>query len=656
MNQYLNDMLADSLHRSGRRYRDDHHHPFVTDVITAGNTERPKFDRGWLSNKEEWIAGCNELSDKLLTQKFLASISSSRPEEDFHSVHGRRRQTSCGGTTDFQSTAGRGRSLSTVSDYESNEKTASSSRFTEGVLDNCIKKTANMDLSSSEVAKENSMWLAKEIRGVRKKLNQIKKLQDWESDSATVLSSEQRAKVDRRPTLEAELCIYESALEEAEGRIKDLALEDQNQRKAIHSANGMELGAALSRTQNEEMGLEKCIEKVNKQAPVEEKQNCKSFACAICSIKCPDQRSFELHKNGRKHRNRVSQAAEREKAKAATTIMERRHLDQVKSPGHVVYTPPVAMQPKAAWGVASAQPKFKLAPPPHATLPPVSALRLSWKTYDQSQHQAPLATSAKATASYGSTTTTKKGEKNVKLPAVIEPLNPLGSPVWHSDQESSRCVPLGIYSSKNLSLATATQASHSKSFSLADFLAPTQSPISQTPGKKSWSSPTPKAISVPKSLSQIQAEETNFRARQDKAYEKGGGTWFIERRERADSLLEIQNSTVKEREEREFIEEQKRIEEQIQKELELHQLRSPTGQGKKNKKRGAAKRNPRQSPKPKSVGKVDDADRGKAKSSDRTPNVAAQNSGSASQKATAKSRRRYGKTSNAKSLAKHSAV
>eukprot|EP00980_Cylindrotheca_fusiformis_P022272 scaffold9172_cov128-Cylindrotheca_fusiformis.AAC.4 len=608
-------MLADSMHRPGKRYRDDHHHPFVTDVITAGNTERPSFDRGWLSSMEEWIAGCNELSCQPIVKNLLLSLSATRQGEDNFTLGGRRRQSSFA-AADSIVPADRNSSLSTTDKSNEEDGPLSSLQASEGVLDRCIKRTSNMDLSSSEGAKKNSTWLAKEIRGVRKKLSQIKKLQDWESIEATVLSTEQRAKVNRRSTLEAELCIYESALEEVETKIKELAIEEDKTRKESHLAESTGQVAHEARMEKRDTDGDKCNDEVKKMARSsgdEVKGKGKALFCVVCGIKCPDQRSFELHKSGRKHRNRVAQAAEAEKANVATAIMERQNLDQVKGPGSVRQNPSTPTLSKTVWGVPSAQPKFTLPPPPHPTVPPVPSPRLSWTTNGRSQHQPKLVAPAKAVPSNRFAGKNDGNQASATTPK--SSLESAGSPVWHSAQGSSYCVPLQVNSSSASSLPVAnTRETHSSSISLADFLTPKPTLPKKSGGGKSWSNPPTKTTPSPKSLAQIQAEETTFLARQDKAYGKGGGTWFIERRERADSLLEIQDSAAKEQEEREFIEEQKRIEEQIQKELAQQKRQKQGARGKAKQKKGnPSKKNPGKSPKPSadinlpSTGKQDNA-------------------------------------------------
>ena len=95
MNQYL-DMLAETTYRAGKRYRDDHHHPLVFDVLAAGNVGRPSFDRSWFSDFEEWIQGCKELVQSKVVRKLLEVASVREYEEDSAIINFKsRRKSSC---------------------------------------------------------------------------------------------------------------------------------------------------------------------------------------------------------------------------------------------------------------------------------------------------------------------------------------------------------------------------------------------------------------------------------------------------------------------------------------------------------------------------------------------------------------------------------
>ena len=151
MNQYLNDVLAETTYRAGKRYRDDHHHPLVFDVLAAGNVGRPSFDRGWFSDFEEWIQGCKELVKSKVVRKLLDVASVREYEEDSTIVSFKaRRKSSC--QKEYHEFKQRSRSTSDSSFIQESK---------EGTLDRCIKRTANMDLSTIERANENSERLAK---------------------------------------------------------------------------------------------------------------------------------------------------------------------------------------------------------------------------------------------------------------------------------------------------------------------------------------------------------------------------------------------------------------------------------------------------------------------------------------------------------------
>lgn len=568
MNQYLNDMLADSLHCSWGKFRDDHHHPFIFDVLTAGNAGRPTFNREFLSTLDEWVKGCTELSQKPVVQKLISSLSIC-DEESLDCMAKIQRKDS---SFSNDSLLGRSQFISCESNQE-----PKNSEMRGGSLDLCIKETANMDLSTSELAKEKSIWLAKEIRGVRKKLNQIKKLQELDEAQTTALSFDERTKVDRLPIFESELIVYESALKEVETRIKELGLEERIKQKEAKMSEILKdsiekdkvlITAPSLKPGEDAIERENCVE--NEKTFIEEKQEEKRFACNICGIKCPDKRSFELHKSGRKHRNRVAQVAEEEKRKMAASIMERHQVEQVKGSDLFSRTPPVTKQLKKAWGSnGSTQPKFKLPPPPHPAVPqvPIDSPSIPWQTGCASPSIA-RSTNQALTSFAAFTNVTKKGTKkaNDTTPKKIS-VSP-GLPVWSSSSGSPQSISLSASSSPASAPFSSPDHGQKNSYSLADFLTPSKpEPIAKSRKPKTWTTSQSNTPVATKTFAEIQAEEADFKSRQDKSYEKAGGTWFIERRERANSLSEIQKSTRKEQEERAFIEEQRRIEEQIYKEL-----------------------------------------------------------------------------------------
>ena len=612
MNQYLNDMLAETTYRGGKRFRDDHHHPFIFDVLTAGNIGRPTFDREWFSSIEDWVEGCKRLSESPIIQRLLALASVREYEEDVGGLKSKaRRGSSC--QKEFHELNQRNRSISAGQEAIAKE----------GHLDRCIKKTANMDLSTIERVNENSVWLSKEIRAVRKKLKQICNLIDAETRQVS-LSAEQKAKVDRRPALETELSIYESAVEELQKRIKELNDENRDNKKRLSASNSEHpLHQEKINVQNEAIDKDEgdhssdLMGKRNKGIKVPESKSAAYF-CGLCGVKCSDKESFFLHQNGRKHRNRATQIAEEEKERAAATIRQQQQIEQLKAVP--VFTPPSKKIIKNIWGAPASQPHYKLPPPPHPVVahvvlktsssPKICLISPSAnfkeilkdeesvkmikknlsRTTKQSSRVLPkkIVTSSivspspsrKITSSPGSTFTQilkeqeiskKKKKSSVATTRSTEPI------VCASSPGSTRCVPLAIYATPD---QKAQNSQRSTSVSLADFLAPSRekqtSFVSTSPNTAPWLKDEPAANKIEKtttmimtapnskSIVQIQAEEADLKARQDKSYGKeGGGSWYVNRRERAESVLEIQKSTQEDLEHRLLVEEQMKIEAQI---------------------------------------------------------------------------------------------
>jgi hypothetical protein len=107
-------------------------------------------------------------------------------------------------------------------------------------------------------------------------------------------------------------------------------------------------------------------------------------------------------------------------------------------------------------------------------------------------------------------------------------------------------------------------------YSLGDFLKPEPRPATAAASRPvGWTSPMkepPQASLSGVSFRDIQQQEHAFKTKQDLSF-ADNSKWFIERRERAGSFKDIESETAKELEERLFIEEQLRIEKEIQKEL-----------------------------------------------------------------------------------------
>mmetsp|Transcript_34147 Transcript_34147/g.80369 ORF Transcript_34147/g.80369 Transcript_34147/m.80369 type:complete len:1487 (+) Transcript_34147:190-4650(+) len=586
LNQYLNDMLAETTYRGEKKYRDDKHHPFVFDVISAGNVGRPTFDPKWFSDVEDWISGCKKLAESPVVQGILETAAVREYEEDSIGLSSKlRRSSSC--QQDYSEFRERSHSIA---------ESASTPIAKECNLGRCMKKAASMNLSTLEHAHENSQWLSKEIRGVRKKLKQIANLLDAETQQV-ILSPEQKAKVARRFTLEAELNIYETAVGEVEKRIKELSDEKKTKKKPPPSPTETQDDSKI------EKGLKADNEPIDQSVTcsvVEEKN--KNFFCDVCGVKCTDEANFILHQNGRKHRNRVAQVVEEEKQKTAASIRQQQQIELMKSATAPFLTPPFKNIVKNAWGTPSPQPNYKLPPPPHPVLPQVAST--------PQKHQAkssPLESSKMASLSPASSfkkllkekgSTKKKVAKATmkNVPSSPSALNftqilakhelekdvisggtkqPPKPAVWNSNPSSTRCVPLSMYAATDVGFTPEkTKKSKDRSkISLAEFLNPShEKKAPSSPALAPWTNgPTKKAVKSPpnsKTIAQIQAEEETLKSKQDKTFGTGGGSWYVERRERADSVLEIQKTAQEDLEHRLLVEEQLRIEAQIKEEIE----------------------------------------------------------------------------------------
>lgn len=591
MNQYLNAMLAESTNRTERRFRDDRQHPFIFDLLAAGSNRRSSiFDRDYLSDNLEWIRGCKQLSKSATVQRLLARANVREYGED--------------------------QNASTIS-TEHHWTTKDDAVVKESHLDRCMKRVAKMDLSTIEQVNENSIWLSKDIRGIRKKLKQISNL----NDAGIALSTEQMVKINRRPDLEAELSVYESAVVEIDRRIQRFA--DEKRKKDLPvDKDDAKHGLIDKETDNH---CSKVV--VNEE---KDKNEPKSYFCNLCRVKCSDKQSLFLHRNGRKHRNRAAQVVEEEKEKTAATIRSQRQIEQIKSAP--ILATPSKKNNKSAWGTPS-QPHYKLPPPPHPVLSPVASPQFKNKIARSISQNDSSSKMTKKSLYLGANQHPMKPNRRKSLKSVVS------SPSFHStprpcnftailkEQEKSsnsnnkfsadsspssfRCVSQPLYddSSTKFTGKSAGSSQRTKNVSLADFLLPSrkkQMPaLASFPGIASapWSKTESVVVNVEdkttaaavgevnsgRSILQIQAEEASLKANQDKSYGNGGGSWYVERRERAESVAKIQRNAKEELQYRLMVEEQIEIEAQIRE--ENRRIQNTNGKQKNNKKGTCKRRN-----------------------------------------------------------------
>jgi hypothetical protein len=557
MDCYLNEQLV-SRFIGCDEARDGRHHPFLLDVITAGNAARPSFEnRDALSTTSEWISACGKLSQSVqvaaMVSRYLSAPSAaSTSAED--ALLARRRLA-------------RSRSLSTHSISERYDNESCSER--------CLDLTTHMDLSSKELAEAKHACILKDMRWVRKRLGQIAKLQQGcGSGDVPLMTPEQLEKLSRQPQLNADLLLFEPALAAVEKRLKEFGMVDASKEKA----NALRCSDDVKeKNEPEATGASK----------LESKKA--SFRCETCQITCPDENSHALHINGRKHRNRVAMVLEKEQQHAAASMMEERQRQQMAAmmAGSAVSPPPKQCKAPSPWKTdkSSSLPKYTLPPPPHpvpdAVASPASSKLSGTKSLREimaEESQKPKSSAKMSPSKSAKMSPSKSTRMTLQLPQGSAPT--LQSPPWAS--------PVARVSAAAAAPSTpwASQPEIPKAaYSLGDFLKPEPRPTNAGVNRPvGWTSPKPatpqgslsaSAVSFREKIQQqeqvsfreIQQQEHVFKTElQDRTY-GDNSKWFIERRERAGSFREIESETAKELKERLFIEEQLRIETEIHREL-----------------------------------------------------------------------------------------
>ena len=521
----------------------------------AGSERSPLNTIRKLCDKEEWITACEELSRSEACRVFVESVAK-QPE----ACTVARRRT---------------RSLSNV---------------TEKASDRCVELTSNMDLSTKELAEEKLVLIVKELRGVKKRLGQIAKLEESNGSS---LSEEQQEKVARRPQLEADLRLFEPALAKVEKRIKVFSEEIEQETKPVEETT--------------------VTQKMEEDPKPEDNSETKVLRCDVCGITCPNDSSYTMHMNGRKHRNKIAQAKEDEETKIAAEMMAERNkqlmlgMQQTSSkPVKVAWHKPTSSAPKLP---------CKLPPPPHGTpdtLAPTPSLKspsakptLKEIMDEESRSKAtPKKPSSKKVLALKATPPTITASPFV-LPVGSAP--PLKSPPWASP--SANAVPIQRSHAAAAPSTSPKPARDGASFSLGDFMTKPKPGSLSRPGAAVWASPSssrqPVASPTPKkngvSFADIQQEELASKETEIQTLQSPSGEtnkWFIHRRERTGSLLEIQDEANKERENQIFIEEQYRIEKMIAEENarrekeDAKQQRKSKPKNKKKKPSGDKKEGP----------------------------------------------------------------
>jgi len=331
------------------------------------------------------------------------------------------------------------------------------------------------------------------------------------------------------------------------------------------------------------------------------------YYCSVCCVSCPDNDSYTLHMNGRKHRNRLMHVKKDEEKQVAQSMMAMKRMQLMESSGgHDVNNVPQDQVDNRKW---VQQPHLKKPSRPWGASKPASTTPQSIKKVRSKSFQDIITEEQKSSVN----TPVKMSSSPITTKSPVLRSNILAASSTHHARTPRTTRPL--------SPVTASPGS----FSLGEFMnkgsakknVNVVSSVGASWGAKpstrtsndtgvSWSSSTTpsKPKQTPKkSLSDIQQEEESFRSNEDHMC-RLEGKWFVQKRERAASIGEIAEQERRNA----LIEEQRRIDKAEEEQLAeaIRQSLEQKGDNKTKKQhynRKKQKGKQQKKPKPKGNGK-----------------------------------------------------
>ena len=455
----------------------------------------------------------------------------------------------------------------------------------QGCSEKCLMLTANLtNLVTEEQLRNKHDCLFKEIRSIKKRLIQTEKLLVKGS-----VSADEREKMNRKPLLEADLAQLIPALERIE---------------MLMAQRNIELTTAIAEVTKVKKGASSKLEQVS------------DFKCDVCDVACPDANHLELHKSGRKHRNRVKQVEEQVKDQTVKSITEGKRQQTFFADNAV--SPSTRTTPENIWSTAtSVQPRYQLPSPPVPPGPIVlDSVGPTWPSSLTTEKAKPLRSifAEEEEQRLGTPKPRKSFKPPLPTPRITgsprdEPrlqhspwssppatnpspglTPPLKSPPWaHTPVVKSPIVPLTV-SSESKPTPIKMAPSSGKKQSLNDFFhvpRPVKTTpsvtapwaIASTPAKDETEALPPVSAQQSMSLLQIQKQEEEFAKRQSKHIAKEA-KWYIGQVDRAGSFSTIQEMDAHERNMRLLVEEQHEIERQIRDEIDREKTKRKQGEKK----------------------------------------------------------------------------
>jgi alpha-tubulin suppressor-like RCC1 family protein len=542
MNVYLEEQIAKMSPR-GEMSQDGHIHPLLFDIALAGAENKKKQSLECTSScgVHQWLEACTGLRDKASTKYFERHHKLSRAF-----ILG---DTSCSMRLLCQPPQNSTRG---ISGNGKNDRSCSGQ---------CRKVTSEINLStkSSTLAKFDA--LNKETRVPRKRLGQISKIEKAAAGMQS-LTPEQQEKIARRSELEADLIALQPSLKQISSHLTETRMVEKKVQSDSH------------------------IKQAEEKKKIKNDNTISLFRCEVCSITCPDLQNLEFHLNGRKHRNRVAHLAfkdEEQASKAVINECRRRQILGTEGGGgdrkHFSSRPWQSQNGKAMTSL----PKYQLPPPPHpfsGSLSPVGCGEKKSLQKIMEEESRLRAASSKESTKIPKIGTARPSKTFKSLPRSVPPIiQSVGSPC--SRKSAPRALPTAtVRTPISVSMVQCSATSYSPPnsspkalYSLGDFWSPKKAaPRPVIPAVACWASPrsipSNSAVITPpsQSLKDIQQQEEDLKTKQVPSCGENG-RWYIERRERADSLTEIQAKEARENEFRRFVEEQREIEKIMMHEL-----------------------------------------------------------------------------------------
>lgn len=596
MDCYLNEHLQDNFQNIDDMARDESFHPMILDLLKLVNIEA--FSDG-ISSKVLWEHDSDEL-EKILPSVLLSKFQTrcSNGKDLKHAL--RRRSLSFNFDNDTTSRSG----LVSFDETEINRSKKISSTIlpqkfvpqmnrAQECSERCIMLTSDLNLKTIDAIETKYAYLTKETRGIRKKLNQVEKLQAKHENSPSSLSSDEIEKLHKRPLFEADI----AALERALSRLKELKrLFTMNKPQAL---NGEAKEIGVHTTQSI------CIVKHEDKDEIRtmpEAAAILQFRCEICNISCPDKTSYMLHYNGRKHINRIKQIKDKEKQDMADAMMQKKQIELMMNGPTVITAQNHHRNPWKCKDGSGSLPTYNLKPPQsgekntHRSAEKLKKVQPKWfhdvipspvknSTFGEileDERKKSSASKARKIAQFkkGILITPQSNQTTGRSKAYLHHATPIKNPDNSNIYKSDLCC------SPKVTSSTPVESNSRRDLWLGDFVSgPRKSPIStRSPG---WNAHSPTKVqgTPQKSILEIQGEEEALRNNQDNTFSLDS-KWFVERRERAGSLSFIQDEAEKERELEILVTEQKKIEQQIQ-----SQIQKEMDQKKRNRKKNPQPKN-----------------------------------------------------------------